>query len=409
MIRDASTRLLQHLTTFCAEIGPRPIGSAQNHAAADYIQHVFAGVGLATSRQAFACPQWSATAVQLTCGNAALPATVNTFSPACDVHGPLLPFSTIAELAQADLTDCIALLRGDLAQGPIAPLNSPIYLPEEHQLIGQLLRDKQPRAVIMVANKLRANDKADPLPLLEDWTLTVPSVTVSSTVGLDLLTHADRGVALRIASTQQAGASCNVLGRTTGSAPERVVICAHFDTKFGTPGAFDNGSGIAVLLTLAEMIHGVQSPCDFEFIAFNGEEYNGLGDEAYLQEVGLSPVRFGEAQMPRSPELAHIHAAINIDGVGHARATNTVAIMNSSDALQQTVSDALHAFPTVARTDPWPASNHYTFYSHGVPCVVLGSDGGADVMHRATDTLDGMSAAKLNEVVEFVMTIVQVC
>ena len=133
------------------------------------------------------------------------------------------------------MTEKIAVLYGDLAQGPIAPLNSPIYLPENHKVIGQLLRDKQPRAVIMVSDQLD-----EPLPLLEDWTLPIPSVTVSAESGLRLLNYADGIVQLRIASAQVESSSCNIIGKTAGNAQKIIVLCAHFDTKFGTLGAFDN-------------------------------------------------------------------------------------------------------------------------------------------------------------------------
>ncbi len=64
------------------------------------------------------------------------------------------------------------------------------------------------------------------------------------------------------------------------------VICGHFDSYSGTPmifapGADDNGTGVAAVLTAAEIL----TPHDFEysirFICFGGEEQGLRGSQAY--------------------------------------------------------------------------------------------------------------------------------
>ncbi|MEZ4708082.1 MAG: M20/M25/M40 family metallo-hydrolase [Caldilineaceae bacterium] len=391
----------QHLTTLCQEIGPRPIGSGQNRAAADYIQRVFKDAGLATERQEFPCVAWQLEEARLELDGVVLAATANTFSPAFDAAAPTVVLSTFGELENADLAQKIALLCGELATGPLAPLNSPIYLPDEHKKLGELLRAQSPLAVVMIAPEM-----GEPVAMIDDWTLPMPSVTVSAAVGRTMISQSGQPLKLTIRSQRGQGTSCNVIGHVDRQAQKRIVLCAHYDTKWGTPGAFDNGSGVAALLVLAEKLPRRVNGFDLEFITFSGEEYNGLGDAAYLQRFGLEPVRFGEMGDERPPALSHIQMAINIDGVGLISGTNTISLVHESAALQQSVAEALQHYPAISQVAPWPASNHYTFYSHGVPCIVLGNSGGADVVHRPIDTIEWVSAAKIEEVVRLIVELV---
>lgn len=49
--------------------------------------------------------------------------------------------------------------------------------------------------------------------------------------------------------------SANVIGRLRADAsPRRLVVCAHYDTTVGTPGAYDNASGVGGVLPLARQL-----------------------------------------------------------------------------------------------------------------------------------------------------------
>jgi Zn-dependent M28 family amino/carboxypeptidase len=59
-------------------------------------------------------------------------------------------------------------------------------------------------------------------------------------------------------------------GRRT---PERIlVIGAHYDSVRGSPGANDNGSGVAALLELARLLAGADLAMTLRFVAFVNEE-----------------------------------------------------------------------------------------------------------------------------------------
>jgi hypothetical protein len=68
----------------------------------------------------------------------------------------------------------------------------------------------------------------------------------------------------------------------TGDCDEIVLVGAHYDTVLGSPGANDNGSGVAALLELARLLADRQLPCAVRFVAFVNEE----SPFAYTAEMG---------------------------------------------------------------------------------------------------------------------------
>ncbi len=68
--------------------------------------------------------------------------------------------------------------------------------------------------------------------------------------------------------------SRNLVGELSGgrAKAEIVVIGAHYDSVVGTPGADDNGSGVAALLALAKYFANIKPDRTLRFVAFANEE-----------------------------------------------------------------------------------------------------------------------------------------
>lgn len=84
----------------------------------------------------------------------------------------------------------------------------------------------------------------------------------------------------------------NVVAEVAGTdvAGEIVIVGAHYDTVPGSPGANDNASGVAALLTLAAWAREHPQPRTLRFIAFANEEQPfhqtaDMGSEAYAREA----------------------------------------------------------------------------------------------------------------------------
>lgn len=76
-------------------------------------------------------------------------------------------------------------------------------------------------------------------------------------------------------------------GDTSAIAAQRWIVGAHYDTIENTPGADDNGTGVAALLELAHLFAGVSIktdiPVSLELIFFDLEEAGLQGSFAYTQ------------------------------------------------------------------------------------------------------------------------------
>ena len=99
---------------------------------------------------------------------------------------------------------------------------------------------------------------------------------------------------------------------------------------------------------------------------------------------------------------------MNFDGVGPYTGTNTVASFVASQALDKLIDEKMCAYRGVMRVDPWPSSDHYIFYSNGVPSLAFTSKGIRDIYHTQSDTIDWISGEKLAEVVQLALDIIDV-
>jgi aminopeptidase YwaD len=388
MTTDLEDRLATHVAHLCEEIGPRPLGSQENQAAAEYIAGAFAACGLEVERQTFPCPLWKEMDTQLEIDGQSVTAWANTFSAACDVSAPTVTMGTVAELEMAELAGHIGVLYGDLTKGHGFGARSAVYFPEHLQKIVRLLEEEEPAALLLVNPLMDCQER-----LMRDWEFPIPSATVPTKSGLTLLQHGGQTARLRIDTRQSPGRFCNVVARKPGDRRARITFLAHFDTMTGAPGASDNGSGVAVLLALAEALAERELPIGLEWLAVNGEEVGGVGDAAYLRQY--------------EDELEQVLALINIDGTGQRLGANSITIMGAPESLEAQVRRVHERYPGVAWVEPWYESDHSAFLWQGVSCIPISSSGGANITHLPSDTAEWISPTKLAEVVSLIIDIVE--
>jgi aminopeptidase YwaD len=382
---------LEHVKHLSVNIGGRPIGSPANLAAADYISEVFKRSNLSLERQEISCPDWVAEHTYLALDEEILEAFANTFSPSCEISAAIIPVCTPAELEVASITGRILVFYGDMAQTELATKGG-IYVSERDRRILELLEERVPVGIITVNPTIHACWR-----LIEDFDLDIPSVTISAHSGLKLLKNPGAMVQMKIVARRSPSHTPNVIGRLPGERTERIVFCAHYDSKVDTPGAYDNAAGAGVLLTLAESLSKKKHRHTLEWVAFTGEEGAGLGDMEYARRAQSDGNGFDQ-----------ITAAINIDGVGPFTGTTTVASFAASQDLEILIDETMKSYPGVIKVEPWPASDHYIFYSNGVPSIALTSKGIRDVYHTSSDTFEWISGEKLAEAIQFSLDLIEV-
>jgi aminopeptidase YwaD len=382
---------LEHVKHLAVHIGSRLIGSTANLAAADYISEIFQQTSLSLEKQEFSCPCWVEEHTSLELNGEPLEASANTFSPASIISVATIPVGTPAELESALISGRILVFYGDMAQTELATKGG-IYVSERDRRIIQLLDERQPAGIITINPTLHARWR-----LIEDFDLEIPSVTVSAHSGLKLLKSPGATVQMKIAIRRSPSHSANVLGRLQGEIPERIVFCAHYDTKVDTPGAYDNAAGVGVLLTLAELLSQKKHRHTLEWVAFTGEEGSGLGDMEYARNARRTSNGFDQ-----------VTTALNFDGVGPFTGTTTVASFAASQAFETLLDEMIRNYPGVIRVEPWPASDHYIFYSNGTPSLAFSSKGIRDIYHTLSDTFEWISGEKLAEAVQLALDLIEV-
>lgn len=383
MIGTTNT-VMSHLNVLAKEIGARPVATPAHHRAETYVRESFQNAGLNIEDVRIDFPNWSLRDASLLQDGTTLAIDVNPFSPSCDVTAPTVNISTLPELEAADINGKIALFSGELSKAPIFPMNfAPVQF-ERDQTINRLLLEKKPAAILAI--NLHPWRRVH---IFEDEHFTLPSATVNVDVGRELLNNIGSEVHLRIETQSEQSHVTTIVGRTDPESAERIVICAHYDTKVGTPGAYDNGTGMAALLQLAEMLPKRNLPVAFEFVAWADEEYGAHTDTAYAAKASYNDML----------------CVINIDGIGLLTENTTVTMMAQSDAFEQAVRKTTNAYPGVVWVDPWIQSNHATYAMRGVPAIALTSLTW-ERAHQADDTVDWVSEAKLNEAIALITDII---
>lgn len=173
----------------------------------------------------------------------------------------------------------------------------------------------------------------------------------------------------------------NVIGYLKGQSDTSIVFSAHYDhighmginTYF--PGANDNGSGIAMLLTLAKHFSKEKKQkYNIVFMFFSGEELGLLGSK-YYTENPLFPI-------------SKIKFLINLDMVGSG--DKGIQVVNGSvfkDEFQTLcdINQVNNYLPDVKIRGAAANSDHYFFYEKGVRCFFIYTLGKYKEYHNIND------------------------
>jgi aminopeptidase YwaD len=267
------------------------------------------------------------------------------------------------------------------------PKNFPFYNPERHQLIYRLLETKRPQSIIAATSRNpELAGGVYPFPLIEDGDFDIPSVYMTEEEGKKLSPFIGMDASLTIDGTRHPSKGCNVIARRGGGSGQRIVVCAHIDAKAGTPGALDNGTGVVVLLLLAELMKDYQGKLELEIVAINGEDYYAASGE--VQYVERMKGRWGE-----------ILLAINMDGAGYDQGQTEYSLYECPEEIAKAIRAIFSSQPDFIEGSPWYQSDHSVFIQNGRPAVAITSDNfmelSTNITHTAKDHPDLVDVEKL--------------
>jgi len=172
----------------------------------------------------------------------------------------------------------------------------------------------------------------------------------------------------------------NVLGWVKGRSKKWVVVGAHYDHlgHMGPdamfPGANDNASGVAMMLTLADWFSKHRPKYNMLFVAFAGEEAGLVGSEWFVVD--------------RPVDLSRIKLMLNLDILGTG--DDGITVVNAT--AQQVGFDQLVAInekrkllSQVKARGPACNSDHCPFAKRNVPALFIYTMGGIAAYHDVYD------------------------
>lgn len=209
---------------------------------------------------------------------------------------------------------------------------------------------------------------------------------------------------------------------STDDARGAIVVGAHYDTARGSPGANDNGSGVAALLALARRFDArAPLPAPLRFVAFTNEEmphfgHESMGSRHYADALTDEGVRVAAMlsletmgcyvdtpDSQRFPEPLSLFYPSRGDFIAFIGDEDSAALVRRSVALFREHA----AFPSEGAALPpdmpgvgW--SDHRSFWRRGVPALMVTDTAPFRYRHyhRASDTADRVDYERLARVVD---------
>jgi len=221
----------------------------------------------------------------------------------------------------------------------------------------------------------------------------------------------------------------NIEAEIHGTRPNVVLIGAHYDSVFGSPGANDNGSGVAALLALARRFAGKPAQQTLRFVAFVNEEppyflSEQMGSFVYagrckargdrisamisLETIGY----FSDAphsQTYPAPGLGVFYPTVG-NFIGFVSNVHSRALLRRSIALfrkHAKIPSEGAALPSFVPGVSW--SDQWAFWQHGYPGIMITDTAPFRYphYHSATDTPDKLDYDRFALVVSGMQKVIE--
>ena len=389
----SADRAYGYLQKLAGEIGERAAGTEAEDRAVAYISSQFRAWGLDTSVQTVKVPVWHERRARLWADGAEtrdFPAKAVVFSGLTPASGLSGEFVDIGTASDRDL-------RGKDLKGKIVLVKRDVYIDYPDIWLSDKLVPRGVAGMIFYSAPGRSDIPTVYFNFkraLKEF--TPPSVDISYEDAARLVQMKPRHVNISVDATLEWRESHSVIGEIKGTskADEIVLLSAHDDTAYSSPGAIDDGGGVAAIMELARAFAAGPRPArTLRFIAWGGHELGLMGSETYLR-----------AHMDEVPKMV---AIINYDGMGSTLGTLDWT-GTGDDKWFAFLSQTQQSLGMDLTGNAGPSGTDVTnFSSLEVPGVQIGQSGSIGQNHTPADNLLTTSAAGLEDGLAFAGAVAQ--
>jgi len=170
------------------------------------------------------------------------------------------------------------------------------------------------------------------------------------------------------------------------SSNEIYIICAHYDSVTTSPGADDDGSGVAAVMASAKLMSTFLTYHTVRFVTFSGEEQGLYGSYHYVEEA--------------IENNDNIVAVLNVDMIGYAETPDDASyvkvfedeesewLTNYTEDISQQYNDFI-GIEVIPSGYSW-GSDHYYFWQAGYNAIFYFEYNFNDYYHSSEDTIEHM-------------------
>jgi aminopeptidase YwaD len=280
-------------------------------------------------------------------------------------------------------------MQGELTKTSIQPKDYPFYFPDEHREVINALEGSGAEAILTVTGQHPVCGLS-PFYFFEDGNFLLPSAYIAVDTWEKINPRSkNENFQLHINSQNNSVASRQIIARKAAVGTKKnVMVCAHMDSKYGTPAALDNAAGLALMVRTMDILKDSKLDYNVEFVPYNSEEYFGATAELiYLEDC---------KQRGNAPDLV-----INIDSPGHIGSKIAVSGYNTDPATNNFLDGLYNNHQTISGGPAWYSGDHAIYAMNGVPCIAVASsdfyEGGLISAHTEKDTLDTVDCSLLED------------
>jgi aminopeptidase YwaD len=356
--RVSAARAIEHIVELSEGIGPRIGGTPSEEAAAQYLAGVLDGYGYDVVLEPFPVADKFLADV--------------TGSPVLDQA--ICWQMGAAPLGALDVTvTARAVDAGDGSTGDVAGAVALVATPAGVTVAARTQRVQLAVSRGAVAVVVLPADAADPIrrtqassPALS-VAVPVPVVGAAQVQKARLLEAVAAGpLTLTVATTAFRGlTSYNVLANRPGTGRpggenDALMVCAHYDSVIGAPGANDDGSGTALTLEVARVMRSLPTGLDLRFSLWGSEEQGLIGSRYHVRQLD-QPARdrllgvWNNDMVATSWDPATRYWVLSFDGRPNLVNTSVIA-----------AAERLGYAPSLSPVTTRGASDHQSFQEVGI-------------------------------------------